>query len=96
MANRSGMCKSDICSRQTRASASTRDHRRKSLIDWFKQFCHQHCERNLLAFVNGYLGEHGLQRVPTDADKYLLFVAFNHIESIAFVGDWHCRRKPRH
>lgn len=52
-----------------------------------KQFCDEHCERNLLAFVYGYLGEHDLLRVRTDAEKYLLLAALNLVESIAFAGD---------
>ncbi len=52
-----------------------------------KQFCDEHCERNLLAFVYGYLGEHDLLGVRTDAEKYLLLAALNLVECIAFVGD---------
>lgn len=52
-----------------------------------KQFCHEHSERNLLAFVYGYLGDHDLLRVRTDAEKYLLLAALNLVECIAFVGD---------
>ena len=52
-----------------------------------KQFCDEHCERNLLAFVYGYLGEHDLLRVRTDAEKYLLLAALNLVECTAFVGD---------
>ncbi len=55
-----------------------------------KQFCDGHCERNLLAFVYGYLGDHDLLRVRTDAEKYLLLAALNLVECIAFVG----RRSP--
>jgi hypothetical protein len=52
-----------------------------------KQFCDEHCERNLLAFVYGYLGDHDLLSVRTDAEKYLLLAALNLVECIAFVGD---------
>jgi hypothetical protein len=52
-----------------------------------KQFCDEHRERNLLAFVYGYLGEHDLLRVRTDAEKYLLLAALNLVECIAFAGD---------
>jgi len=55
-----------------------------------KQFCDEHSERNLLAFVYGYLGDHDLLRVRTDAEKYLLLAALNLMECIAFVG----RRSP--
>ena len=52
-----------------------------------KQFCDEHRERYLLAFVYGYLGEHDLLGVRTDAEKYLLLAALNLVECIAFVGD---------
>lgn len=51
-----------------------------------QQFCDQHPERYLLAFVYGYLGEHDLLRVRTDAEKYLLMAALNLVECVAFVG----------
>jgi len=51
-----------------------------------KKFCDEHCERNLLAFVYGYLGEHDLLSVRTDAEKYLLLAALNLVECIAFAG----------
>jgi len=52
-----------------------------------KQFCDEHAERNLLAFVYGYLGEHDLLSVRTEAEKYLLLAAFNLVECIAFTGE---------
>lgn len=57
-----------------------------------KQFCDEHCERNLLAFVYGYLGEHDSLHVRNDAEKYLLLAALNLVECIAFVED---RPQPR-
>ena len=51
-----------------------------------KQFCDEHSERNLLAFVFGYLGEHDLLRVRTDAEKYLLLATINLVECLTFVG----------
>ena len=51
-----------------------------------QQFCDEHPERYLLAFVYGYLGEHDLLRVRTDAEKYLLMAALNLAECVAFVG----------
>lgn len=51
-----------------------------------RQFCNEHPERYLLAFVYGYLGEHDLLRVRTDAEKFLLLAALNLVECIAFVG----------
>lgn len=50
-----------------------------------QQFCDEHPERYLLAFVYGYLGEHDLLRVRTDAEKYLLLAALNLAECVAFV-----------
>ena len=52
-----------------------------------KQFCDEHAERNLLAFVYGYLGEHDLLRVRTEPEKYLLLAALNLVECIAFAGN---------
>jgi hypothetical protein len=51
-----------------------------------QQFCDEHAERYLLAFVYGYLGDHDLLRVRTDAEKYLLLTALNLAECVAFVG----------
>jgi hypothetical protein len=51
-----------------------------------QQFCDEHPERYLLAFVYGYLGDHDLLRVRTEAEKYLLLAALNLAECVAFVG----------
>lgn len=51
-----------------------------------QQFCDEHPERYLLAFVYGYLGDHDLLRVRTDAEKFLLLAALNLVECVAFVG----------
>ncbi|MBK6851942.1 MAG: hypothetical protein IPG93_10050 [Burkholderiales bacterium] len=51
-----------------------------------QQFCDEHPERYLLAFVYGYLGEHDLLRVRTEAEKYLLMAALNLVECVADVG----------
>jgi hypothetical protein len=51
-----------------------------------QQFCDEHPERCLLAFVYGYLGDHDLLRVRTEAEKYLLLAALNLAECVAFVG----------
>ena len=51
-----------------------------------QQFCDEHPERYLLAFAYGYLGEHDLLRVRTDAEKYLMMAALNLVECVAFVG----------
>jgi hypothetical protein len=50
------------------------------------QFCDDHPERYLLAFVYGYLGEHDLLAVRTEAEKYLLMGALNLADCVAFVG----------
>lgn len=49
-----------------------------------QQFCKKHPERYLLAFIYGYLGDHDLLRVRTDAEKYLLLAALNLVECVAF------------
>jgi acyl-CoA hydrolase len=51
-----------------------------------QQFCDDHPERFLLAFVYGYLGDHDLLRVRTDAEKFLVLAALNLVECVAFVG----------
>lgn len=51
-----------------------------------QRFCDEHPERYLLAFVYGYLGDHDLLRVRTDAEKSLLLAALNLVECVAFVG----------
>lgn len=51
-----------------------------------QQFCDEHPERYLLAFVYGYLGQHDLLSVRTDAEKYLLIAALNLVECVASVG----------
>jgi hypothetical protein len=51
-----------------------------------QQFCDEHPERYLLAFVYGYLGDHDLLRVRTDAEKFLLLAALNLAECVAFIG----------
>jgi hypothetical protein len=50
-----------------------------------QQFCDEHPERDLLAFVFGYLGDHDLLAVRTEAEKYLLLGALNLAECVAFV-----------
>jgi hypothetical protein len=51
-----------------------------------QQFCDEHPERYLLAFVYGYLGDHDLLAVRTDAEKFLLLGALNLVECVALVG----------
>ena len=51
-----------------------------------QQFCDEHPERHLLAFVYGYLGDHDLLAVRTEAEKYLLLGALNLAECVAFAG----------
>ena len=40
----------------------------------------------MLAFVYGYLGDHGLMAMRTEAEKYLVMGALNLVECVAFVG----------
>jgi hypothetical protein len=59
----------------------------RALLDQHvRQFCAEHQERYLLAFVYGHLGEHDLLSVRTEAEKYLLLAALNLVECTAF-GD---------
>lgn len=51
-----------------------------------EQFHTEHTERYLLAFVYGWLGEHDLMGVRTEAEKYLMLGALNLVECVAFVG----------
>lgn len=51
-----------------------------------EQFHYEHAERYLLAFVYGYLGDHDLMDVRTEAEKYLMLGALNLVECLAFVG----------
>lgn len=51
-----------------------------------RQFCDEHAERFLLAFVYGYLGDHDLLSVRTDANKYLVLAALNLVGCVAFLG----------
>ena len=51
-----------------------------------QQFCDEHRERYLLAFVYGYLGDHDLMQVHTEAEKYLMLAALNLVECLADVG----------
>lgn len=51
-----------------------------------QQFYDEHRERYLLAFVYGYLGEHDLMQVRTDAEKYLMLASLNLVECLADVG----------
>lgn len=51
-----------------------------------EQFHTEHAERYLLAFVYGWLGDHDLMAVRTEAEKYLMMAALNLVECVAFVG----------
>ena len=50
------------------------------------KFCIDHPERYLSAFAYGYLGQHDLLRVSTEAEKFLLLAALNLVECVAYVG----------
>ena len=51
-----------------------------------EQFHTEHAERYLLAFVYGWLGDHDLMAVRTEAEKYLMMAALNLVECVAFIG----------
>lgn len=51
-----------------------------------QQLCDEHPERYLLAFVYGYLGDHGLLLVSTDAEEFMLLAALNLVVCLADVG----------
>jgi hypothetical protein len=51
-----------------------------------EQFHNEHAERYLLAFVYGWLSDHDLMAVRTEAEKYLMLGALNLVECVAFVG----------
>jgi len=51
-----------------------------------KQSHNEHAERYLLVFVYGWLGDHDLMAVRTEAQKYLMLGALNLVECVAFVG----------
>jgi hypothetical protein len=77
----------DRCMQRLTARARFNDELPGELADQVvQQFCDEHPERYLLAFVYGYLGEHELLRVRTDAEKYLLMAALNLVECVASVG----------
>lgn len=77
----------DRCMQRLTARARFNDGLPGELADQVvQQFCDEHPERYLLAFVYGYLGEHELLRVRTDAEKYLLMAALNLVECVASLG----------
>jgi hypothetical protein len=59
-------------------------------------FCVDHPERYLLAFVHGHLGQHDLLRVRTDAEKYLLLTCLNLVEKHIFGNQTRLARRPAH
>ena len=63
--------------RQARSGTLWEGRYRSTLID---------TERYLLAFVYGWLGDHDLMAVRTEAEKYLMMGALNLVECVAFVG----------
>ncbi len=77
----------DRCLQRLTARARFNEGLPRELADQLvQQFCDEHPERYLLAFVYGYLGDHNLLRVRTEAEKYLLMAALNLAECVAFVG----------
>lgn len=59
---------------------------RSATTQMIANFCVDHPERYLLAFVYGHLGQHDLLRVRTDAEKFLLLAALNLVECVAYLG----------
>lgn len=77
----------DRCMQRLTARARFNDGLPKHLADQMvQQFCDEHRERYLLAFVYGYLGDHDLMQVRTEAEKYLMMAALNLVECLADVG----------
>jgi hypothetical protein len=77
----------EICLQRLTARARFNEGLPGDLADQVvQQFCDDHPERFLLAFVYGYLGDHDLLRVRTDAEKFLVLAALNLVECVAFVG----------
>ena len=77
----------DRCLQRLTARARFNEELPRELADQLvQQFCDEHPERYLLAFVYGYLGDHNLLRVRTEAEKYLLMAALNLAECVAMVG----------
>ena len=77
----------ESCMQRLTARARFNEGLPADLVDQMvQQFCDEHRERYLLAFVYGYLGDHDLLRVRTDPEKYLLLAALNLVECLADVG----------
>jgi len=77
----------DSCMQRLTARARFNDGLPGDLADQVvQQFCDEHPERYLLAFVYGYLCDHDLLRVRTEAEKILLLAALNLVECVAFAG----------
>lgn len=70
-----------------RPAIEVRQPRGARIIDKLvTQFHTEHPERDLLAYVYGYLGEHDLLKIRTDAEKSLLLAVLNLVECIAAVN----------
>jgi hypothetical protein len=77
----------ETCMQRLTARARFNEGLPGDLVDKIvRQFCDEHPERYLLAFVYGYLGDHDLMQVRTDAEKYLMLAALNLVECLADVG----------
>ncbi len=77
----------ETCMQRLTARASFNEGLPGELADQVvQQFCDEHPERYLLAFVYGYLGDHDLLGVCTDAEKYLMLAALNLVECAAFAA----------
>lgn len=77
----------DRCLQRLTARARFNEGLPKHLADQMvQQFCDEHRQRHLLAFVYGYLGDHDLMQVRTDAEKYLMLSVLNLVECLAEAG----------
>lgn len=77
----------DICMQRLTATVKFTEGVPPELVSqMISRLCAEHPERYLLAFVYGYLGEHDLLSVRTEAEKFLLLACLNLVESIAYTS----------
>jgi hypothetical protein len=84
----------DGCLRRLTARARFNEGLSQELASKVAEQVHnEHAERDLMAFVYGYLDEHDLMAARTEAQKYLMMGALNLVECVAFVGAIKPRRE---
>lgn len=75
----------DICMQRLTATVKFTEGLPPELVSqMMAKFSTEHPERYLLAFIYGYLSEHDLLSVRTEAEKFLLLASLNLVECIAF------------